>query len=203
MAAWSLGCWLASPALAGETPLEMGEHAHHHVSVPSNTTRTVAHYQVPGVDLVRDDGRAVRLDTEINDGRPVVLAFIYTSCTTVCPLTSQTLETLQNKLGANRDRVHILSISIDPEQDTPARLHEYAQTFRAGTEWQHYTGTLAASQAAQRAFDVYRGNKMDHSPALLIRRATGAEWVRIDGFATADQLLAELPELPELQAAQR
>jgi protein SCO1 len=175
-------------------------HAHHHASAPSSTTRTVAHYQIPNVELVRDDARKVRLDAEINDGRPVVLAFIYTSCTTVCPLTSQTLATLQDKLGPARDRVHIVSISIDPEQDTPARLREYAQTFRAGPEWQHYTGTLAASQVAQRAFDVYRGNKMDHSPATLIRGTPGAQWVRIDGFATADQLLAELPDLT-LQAA--
>jgi protein SCO1 len=191
---------LACAAPAAEAPLLTGEHAHHHASAPSSTARTVAHYRIPDVELVRDDARKVRLDAEINDGRPVVLAFIYTSCTTVCPLTSQTLATLQDKLGAARDRVHIISISIDPEQDTPARLREYAQTFRAGPEWQHYTGTLAASQVAQRAFDVYRGNKMDHSPATLIRSTPGGEWVRIDGFATADQLLAELPELT-LQAA--
>jgi protein SCO1 len=190
-----LGILLAYTAIAADPIMAMGggEHAHHHASLPTNTTRTIARYQVPDVQLVRDDGRNVRLGAEMDDGRPVVLAFIYTSCTTVCPLTSQTLATLQDKLGAARERVHIISISIDPEQDTPARLREYARTFHAGPEWQHYTGTLAASQTAQRAFDVYRGNKMDHSPATLIRRAPGADWVRIDGFATADQLLAELP----------
>jgi protein SCO1/2 len=47
----------------------------------------------------------------------------------------------------------------------------------------------------QRAFDVYRGNKMDHQPVMLVRPAPGSRWVRIDGFATADQLLAELPTL--------
>jgi protein SCO1/2 len=94
-----------------------------------------------------------------------------------------------------------MSISIDPEQDTPARLREYAKTFHAGPEWQHYTGALAASQGAQRAFDVYRGDKMDHAPAVLIRRAPGTEWRRIDGFATAEQVLAELPSVHELLAA--
>lgn len=158
-------------------------------------------YQVPDVELVREDGRHVQLPAEMNDGRPVVLAFIYTSCTTVCPLTSQTLSLVQQKLGDVRDSVHIMSISIDPEQDTPARLRAYARTFRAGPQWQHYTGTLAASQGAQRAFDVYRGDKMDHAPAVLIRRAPGAEWVRIDGFATAEQVLAELPSVQELHAA--
>jgi protein SCO1/2 len=185
-----------SDATADEhTRVSMDEHALHHMGVPVSTTRTVVHYQVPDLRLVRDDGRSVSLVTELNDGRPVVLAFIYTSCATVCPLTSQTLAALQDKLGAARDRVHIVSISIDPEQDTPARLREYARTFHAGPEWQHYTGALPASQAVQRAFDVYRGDKMDHSPAILVRPAPAADWIRIDGFATADQVLAELREL--------
>jgi len=169
----------------------MDEHAHHH-SAPS-LSRSVIQYQTPDVKLVREDGRSVALRTEIDDGRPVVLAFIYTSCTTVCPLISHTLSELQTRLGADRDRVHLMSITIDPEQDTPARLRDYAKSFNAGPEWQHYTGTLAASQATQRAFDVYRGDKMSHSPATFVRNAPGESWVRLDGFTTAEQLYAELP----------
>jgi cytochrome oxidase Cu insertion factor (SCO1/SenC/PrrC family) len=65
-------------------------------------------------------------------------------------------EELQHELGLARDHVHLVSISIDPEFDTLARLHEYARRFGAGPEWQHYGGTLAASVAAQRAFGVYQ-----------------------------------------------
>ena len=169
-------------------------HAHMHHAV-AETGRVVTRYSVPDVQLVREDGTSVRLDQEMADGRPVVLAFVYTTCTTVCPLISNTLADVQSRLGDQRERVHLMSISIDPEQDTPARLRDYARTFHAGPEWQHYTGTLAASQTAQRAFGVYRGNKMDHAPATLVRAAPGDEWVRINGFATADQLLAELPAL--------
>jgi len=192
-------CFLGVAANAA--PQSADEHAHHHAQDNIETHRSALRYQVPEVELVRDDGRHVSLAAEMNDGRPVVLAFIYTSCTTVCPLTSQTLATVQQKLGELRDRVHIMSISIDPEQDTPARLLQYARTFHAGPQWQHYTGTLAASQRAQRAFDVYRGDKMDHAPAVLIRRAPGEQWVRIDGFATAEQVLAELPSVQELHVA--
>lgn len=191
-----------APVVANEVPPAADEHAHHHhIQDTVETRRSVLRYQVPDVELVRDDGRHVNLSAEMNDGRPVVLAFIYTSCTTVCPLTSQTLSAVQQKLGEARDRVHIMSISIDPEQDTPARLREYAKTFHAGPQWQHYTGTVAASERAQRAFDVYRGDKMDHAPAVLIRRAPGTQWIRIDGFATADQVLAELPSVQELHVA--
>jgi protein SCO1/2 len=146
-------------------------------------------YSPPAVMLVRDDGRTVALKDELDDGRPVVLTFIYTTCTSICPVISQTLSQLQSELGVDRDKVHLMSISIDPENDTPARLHEYAAKFAAGPEWQHYTGTLAASVATQKAFNVYREDKMNHNPVLLLRAAPGKSWLRIDGFATADELL--------------
>ena len=88
-----------------------------------------------------------------------------------------------------------MSISIDPEQDTPARLSEYARKFHAGPEWQYYTGSLAASVATQRAFDVYRGNKMSHSPVTLLRSAPGKPWLRIEGFITPDELLDDYQKL--------
>ena len=188
LAALALAILGSATARAAE---DADPHAHHH-HILAETARTLADYTVPNVTLVREDGKRVALASELDDGRPVVLSFIYTTCTTICPLTSMTLSELQRKLGTGRDRVHLVSISIDPEQDTPARLRDYAKKFGAGPEWQHYTGTLAASVASQRAFDVYRGDKMSHIPVTLVRPAAGNRWVRIEGFASADQLLAEL-----------
>ncbi len=172
-------------------------HAHHHhmMSEMKRATRTTAEYKLPKVQLVRDDGRTVSLAEELDDGRPVVLDFIYTSCTTICPVMSGIFAQLQTKLGSGPDQVHMVSISIDPEQDTPARLAEYATKFHAGPQWRHYTGTADASVAVQRAFAAYRGDKMNHTPLTFLRAAPGRPWVRIDGFATADELARELHEL--------
>lgn len=183
---------LGSSALAHDTDMASEAHAHHHHHMAPETTRSITDYTIPQVQLVQTDGKSVALSTALDDGRPVLLNFIYTSCTTVCPISSQTFSDLQGKLGALRDKVHLVSISIDPEQDTPARLRDYAARFSAGPEWQFFTGTLAASTAAQRAFNVYRGDKMDHAPVTLVRLAPGAQWVRIEGFATADDLLKEV-----------
>ena len=183
---------MAAVTFAGDMPAMADPHAHHHMMPMPKITRQTVAYTVPKVTLVRDDGKAVALQEELNDGRPVILSFIYTTCTAVCPLVSHTLAQLQGKLGADRDRVHLVSISIDPEEDTPARLAAYAKVYDAGPEWQHYTGTVAASITAQRAFDAYRGDKMNHTPVTFLRAAPGKTWVRIDGFATADDLLAEV-----------
>jgi protein SCO1/2 len=158
-------------------------------------TRSTADHTLPGVSLVREDGAVVTLPRELEDGRPVVLNFIFTTCTTICPVLSQTFTQLQEKLGSEAGKVHLVSISIDPEQDTPARLGDYARRFHAGPQWHFYTGTSEASVAVQRAFDAYRGDKMDHTPVTFLRAAHGRSWVRIDGFASSDELARELRDL--------
>ena len=153
--------------------------------------RSLAQYLVPNVTLIRDDGQQVNLPLELDDGRPVVLNFIYTSCTTICPMSSQTFEQFQHDLGSAHEPVHLVSISIDPEQDTPARLRAYAAQFRAQRGWDHYSGSLTAILAVQKAFNAYFGDKMSHAPLTLVRAAPGKPWVRFDGFARVYDLLGE------------
>ena len=161
----------------------------------ADVTLSSVQYEIPNLKLVRQDGVPVSLREEMDDGRPVVLNFIFTTCGSICPLMSQVFGEFQHKLGAESARVHLMSISIDPEQDTPERLREYAQRFGASPGWQYYTGTLAASQSAQQAFNVYRGDKMSHTPVTLMRAAPGQPWMRLDGFVTPDQLLHHYHQL--------
>jgi len=81
---------VVATANAGGTDGAADEHAHHHLTPVPGTNRTTVNYAIPDVRLVRQDGVAVNLGEELNDGRPVVLSFIYTSCTSVCPLISHT-----------------------------------------------------------------------------------------------------------------
>ena len=159
---------------------------------PSSSMRE---YAVPAVRLVRDDGKVVSLPDEMNDGRPVLLQFVFTTCTSFCPLLSSTFARFERRLGAEAGKVHLMSISIDPENDTPERLREYARKYHPGREWQHYTGTLEASVAAQRAFDVYRGGKMSHNAVTLMRAAPGKPWLRIEGFVKPDDLVRDYRKL--------
>jgi protein SCO1/2 len=194
-----MGAWLcAAFALAkADIAVNVGAatatdpHAHHHMGMNSSVQRSEASYTAPDVKLVRDDGKTVSLLAELDDGRPVVLNFIYTSCTTICPLNSQVFEQFQERLGNTHEPLHLVSISIDPEQDTPARLRAYAKQFNAAPGWNHYTGTVAATTAVQVAFNAFRGDKMSHTPLTLVRATPGKAWIRIDGFASADDLLAE------------
>jgi protein SCO1/2 len=83
-----LGTALSGVSSHADEPVESDPHAHHRhmMEAPAPVRRSEMAYQVPAVRLVRDDGKAVALQDELAGDRPVVLAFIYTSCTTVCPL---------------------------------------------------------------------------------------------------------------------
>ncbi|MDB5936133.1 MAG: SCO1/SenC [Massilia sp.] len=162
-------------------------HAHHHMPAAEQLTRSTATYRLDGLSLLRADGKAVTLTEELDHDGPLVLDFVFTTCTTICPILSRTFAQLQSARG-----LRLVSISIDPQHDTPAVLRSYARQFEAGKAWRFYTGTVAQSVAVQRAFDVYRGNKMNHVPLTFVRRARGEPWVRLEGYASAAALAREL-----------
>lgn len=187
-------CALATGAALGNPPAA-DPHAAHRKALSLSVRRSEVNYTMPDVRLVRQDGKAMSLKDALGDDKAIVVNFIYTTCTTICPLSSQVFAQFQSKLGDMKSGVHLVSFSIDPEQDTPARLVEYAKKFHAGPNWDHYTGTLDASVAVQKAFDAYRGDKMNHGPLTLMRAAHGKSWVRLDGFASADDLIGEYHRL--------
>ena len=171
------------------------QHQHQHAEVPPGYARQVAQYQIPPTALLRADGAKAQFPQAIDDGRPVVLNFIYTSCTAICPILSHSFAEFQRQLGAEREQVHMVSISIDPEEDTPRRLSEYAARFEAGRQWSFFTGSAVASVSLQKAFQAYYGGKMHHRPATFLRAAPGEPWVRLDGFTSPDELMAEYRRL--------
>lgn len=193
-------CALAASGMIALTPgsvLAAPQSARNHMKYEMKwvTRVSTAKYTLPKVMQVRDDGKIVSLQQELNDGRPVILGFIYTLCMEVCPVSSHIFAQLQGKLATNKAKVHLVSISIDPEQDAPAVLREYARLYGAGPSWHHYTGTAEASIAIQKAFDVYGGDKMNFPSITLLRPAPGKPWLRIDGFVSADDLLRHYQEL--------
>jgi protein SCO1/2 len=121
----------------------------------------------------------------------VMLNFIFTTCTAICPAMSAIFAKVQSELGSDSANLRMVSVSIDPEHDTPEALSAYAKRFDAGPQWQFLTGSQDDSIAVQQAFDADRGDKMNHAPLTLFRATSDAQWVRYEGFATAAQLVEE------------
>jgi protein SCO1 len=185
-----LGLPLAFAQQAAST--EHDHHAHHHHDVPAGVRRSEASYAIPDVTLVNQEGQRVAARDLLSTDKPVLANFIFTTCTAICPAMSATFTQVQQGLAGDSDKVMMVSFSIDPEQDTPAALAAYAKRFNAGPQWVFLTGSLEDSIAVQKAFDAYRGDKMNHVPLTLLRATPDAQWVRYDGFASAADLVQEI-----------
>jgi protein SCO1/2 len=172
----------ADPAAAADCP-------HCHKAKGSEVARSVAAYSVPAVKLLDQHGKAVDLRTLLATPRPVALNFIFTSCRTICPVLTESLASLRREAGPG---VELVSISIDPEFDSPRVLDEYARRFDVGPGWTFLTGKADAIAAVRTAFDAASRGKEDHKPLTYLRPAGGDRWVRLDGFPSTSELVASL-----------
>ena len=179
---------------------EADPHAHHRQMMKSKTySRSLHHYQLPDLALVDMEGEKTSLLNEVNRGQPVMLNFIFTTCTTICPVLSATFSQVEQQLGDERDQVRMVSITIDPEYDTPARLQAYAARYDAGPQWQFLTGKLEDIVAIQKAFEAYRGTKMNHEPLTFLRATAQSPWVRLNGLASAADVVKEYRQMAATQ----
>lgn len=153
--------------------------------------RSIENYTMPDVTLVNQDGKRVKFKNLINSDKPVVVDFIYGTCTTICPVLSAGYANLQRKLGPNSANVQLISISIDPENDTPKVMKEYLKRYQAKPGWDFFTGSRADIDAVMRAFDAYISNKMYHYPLNLIRDPKNGKWVRIFGLTSTSEFMNE------------
>ena len=164
---------------------EADPHAHHRMmSAELRVTR--ATYDIPDIELRDEQGHPVRLRELLADDRPLAVNFIYTSCTTICPVMTATFLQLQKDLAGDARRPRFVSISIDPDLDTAPTLRAYAERFKAS--WTFLTGTNADVLGVLRAFDAWRGNKANHVALTLLRAPHGEKWTRVEGLAPAEHL---------------
>ena len=122
----------------------------------------------PNVPLQTHDGRSVRFYDDLVKGRKVIVNFTFTSCTGTCPRTSANLARVQDMLGDRIGRdVFIVSLTVDPEHDTPAVLKEYAHTFNARPGWTFATGRIEDIDAIRRRLGLYDSPDITQHMGLL------------------------------------
>lgn len=139
--------------------------------------------------LVDQTGRALKLKSEAVGERIVVVDFIYTNCTTVCPVNSALLAQVQKNLGARVGKdVALLSLTVDPVRDTPARLKDYSAKYGTPTGWQWLTGPKPQVDDALKAFDAWTPNFVEHPAVILVGDGKTGKWLRFFGFASPEQI---------------
>jgi protein SCO1/2 len=153
--------------------------------------RSVERYRAPDVELVNQDGEKIRLRKLVETDQPVVIDFIYGTCTTICPVLSAGYVSLQKKLAKEGRSVRLISITIDPENDTPRVMKDYLERYRAQPGWDFLTGTRADIDKVMTAFNAYIPDKMSHYPLNMIRNPKDGTWVRLFGILSSKEFMGE------------
>jgi protein SCO1 len=129
--------------------------------------------------VVSHNGETFRFYDDLIRDKIVVVNFIYTNCPDICPLTSARMAQVQERLGdaVGRD-VFFLSISVDPEHDTPEVLKEYAEAFGAGPGWLFLTGEPEDVRVVRHALGDRRQALNEHTQEVRLGNDRTGEWQR-------------------------
>ena len=171
-------------------PAELADpHAGHQMGAQPQP-QTAAQKYFTDVELLDQDGRKVRFYSDLLQGKTVIINAFFTTCTSVCPPMNRNLEKVQQALGDRLGKdVFILSLSVDPETDTPPRLKEYAQRFHARAGWLFLTGKKENVEWALYKVGQYVEAKDDHTTIVIVGNEATGLWKKALGMAKPEELI--------------
>lgn len=158
---------------------------------------------VPDVALTDTAGRVVRLRSDVIGERVVALQFVFTRCTTVCPAMGVQFARVQALLGEAPFR--LISVSIDPEHDTPERLAAWGRRQGAGASWALLTGAKEDVDRLQKACGVFAAEAARHSPTVVVLDGASGRFTRVSGLAPAQAVADAMTRMgqPDREQAAR
>jgi protein SCO1/2 len=149
----------------------------------------------PNNVLITQDNQKVKFYDDLLKDRFVVINFMFTTCTSVCPPMTANLKRLQTLLGERSKDVNLISISVDPQTDTPERLKDYANKFKVQPGWYFLTGDKADVEAVLKKLGGYVANKNDHGIVLLAGNVPSGEWKKLYALSKATDLSSQIKQL--------
>lgn len=188
---------LASPvgALADEDP-----HAKHRAMMKQKSDPGAESAEIDLRDrlLVDQHGQEVMFVSDVIGDNIVVMDFVYTTCTTICPVLSALFNQVQKKLGDDvGNEITLVSMSVDPIRDTPQRMKAYSAKHDAGDGWVWLTGPKPVVDEVLVGLGAYTTNFEDHPTMVLIGDGQTGEWKRLFGFPNPDRIVQVVNDMRE------
>ncbi len=155
---------------------------------PSETA--VARGYFTDTELVDQNGEVHRFYSDLLEGKVVVIDSVFTTCTLVCPVLGQKMKGLQVAAGDRLGRdVHLLSITVDPEVDTPAKLHAFGEQLGARDGWYFLTGSRENVERVLQKLGFAVADKESHSTIVLMGNERTGLWKKTNGLSSSDELV--------------
>jgi len=161
---------------------------------------------IPNLPVITQDGKKLRFYDDVIKGKIVVLNFIYTDCPDICGLTTARMSQVEDKLGEAMGRdIFFVSLTVDPEHDTPAKLKEYANAFHVGPGWLFLTGKPDDIRAISAKFGQRTLDLAEHRQQVLLGNDVTGEWSRNSVLGDIERFVmdvrAQSPKLHEVVQA--
>lgn len=159
---------------------------------PSSQTATEspARKYFTDVVLLNQNGERMRFYSDLLQNKVVIIDSFFATCQGSCLPMNRNLEKVQEALGDHIGKdVFIISISVDPEVDTPASLKEYAKKLHARPGWYFLTGDKQNVDFALNKLGQYVNDKQDHLNIFIIGNERTGLWKKAFGLARSDELV--------------
>ena len=154
------------------------------------TGRSPAEKYFSDVELLDQDGRKLHFYSDVLKNKVVIINTFFTTCTSICPPLNRNFEKIQEALGDRLGKdAFLVSISVDPETDTPTRLKEYGRRFHARPGWLFLTGKKENVDWALYKLGQYVETKDDHTSILIIGNEPKGLWKKALGLAKPEELM--------------
>lgn len=151
---------------------------------------------IPDVNVQDQNGRTRKFYSDLVKGRVVVINFVFTSCKAICPQLGINFSRMQNALGERFGRdVFLISISTDPETDTPAKLKAWSEKFKAQDGWTLVTGQTRDLTSLLQVLTGDGPGRAMHSPSIVIVDEQKRTYRRAYGLETPERLVKMVDEL--------
>lgn len=171
----------------------------------SNRTARPTKVSIPDAPVLDQDGRRLHFYSDLVKGKTVAINFVFTTCTTICPpMTANFAKVQKMMLERGEKDFQLISVSVDPENDSPARLKAYADLFHAKPGWTFVTGTRAELEPVWKAFGVFSGGaKEDHAPTVVIGNDAQHTWTYASGLTSPAKLVNAIATVLDSKSANK
>ncbi len=149
--------------------------------------------ELPEIAVIAADGRSARFRSEVAADHLLVIHFNYTTCRAICPVGNVVMQAIDRLADDGLKRpLRLLSITIDPSTDTPARMREASAAAGASERWWWLTGAAADMERLLGRFGARAVDIQTHDPLFLVGDARAGRFVRISGLPEPAQVLRQL-----------
>jgi protein SCO1/2 len=133
------------------------------------------------LELINQDGETVRFFDDVLKDKVVVISFIFTNCEGACPVMTRKLTLVRDQLeGYIGNPIQFVTLSLDPERDTPAAMKEFAKLHKADHDgWVFLTGSAGNLDAIIKRLGQYTDDIEAHSTLMIAGNVNAAHWMKI------------------------